>query len=110
MGTCVCDWPRVPGVASMTTKTDPKKTDTTSLSKPQVTVLIVDDDSAISKILKAVLSPLGHEILCAENGFDALLQMRTRVPNLIISDLNMPVMSGFEFLSVVRRRFPEIPV
>jgi CheY-like chemotaxis protein len=44
------------------------------------------------------------------DGFDALLQLQHRVPDLILSDLNIPQMSGFELLSVVRRRFPEILV
>jgi CheY-like chemotaxis protein len=46
----------------------------------------------------------------ASHGFDALLQLRDNTPDLIVSDLNMPQMSGFEFLSVVRRRFPELLV
>src|SRR5712691_11954778 len=43
-------------------------------------------------------------------GFDALLKLKQLLPDVIISDLNMPKMSGFEFLSVVRRRFPKISV
>jgi DNA-binding response OmpR family regulator len=39
-----------------------------------------------------------------------LAQMRGALPDLIVSDLKMPNMSGFEFLSVVRRRFPQIPI
>jgi DNA-binding response OmpR family regulator len=45
----------------------------------------------------------------ANDGFDALAQMRGALPDLILTDLKMPNMSGFEFLSVVRRRFPQIP-
>ena len=45
----------------------------------------------------------------AKDGFDALAQMRGALPDLILTDLKMPNMSGFEFLSVVRRRFPQIP-
>jgi DNA-binding response OmpR family regulator len=56
------------------------------------------------------LNAAGYDVSTAQNGFDALLHLNRMVPNLIISDLNMPQMSGFEFLSVVRRRFPEIPV
>ncbi|MGC2112637.1 MAG: response regulator, partial [Candidatus Korobacteraceae bacterium] len=52
----------------------------------------------------------GYDVSTAEDGFDALLQLKRVSPNVIISDLNMPKMSGFEFLSVIRRRFPEIPV
>ena len=52
----------------------------------------------------------GYEAGLAEDGFEALLSIDERQPDLLISDLRMPNMSGFELLSVVRRRFPEIPV
>ena len=58
-----------------------------------------------------LLNASGYEVIAAQHGFDALLQLKTApLPDVIISDLNMPQMSGFEFLSVVRRRFPGIPV
>ena len=59
-----------------------------------------------------LLSAQGYNVSTAEHGFDALLQLRSANPNpeLIVSDLNMPQMSGFELLSVLRRRFPEILV
>ena len=46
----------------------------------------------------------------AEDGFSALAEIRREVPGVLLSDLNMPGMSGFELLSVVRRRFPSIQV
>jgi CheY-like chemotaxis protein len=46
----------------------------------------------------------------ASDGFAALATIRNRVPDILVSDLNMPVMSGFELLSIVRRRFPAIAV
>src|SRR5436853_7777534 len=70
-------------------------------------ILIVDDDQSIRATVAMLLAGKGYEISTAENGFDALLQMKSKVPELIISDLNMPQMSGFEFLSVVRRRFAQ---
>jgi len=73
-------------------------------------VLIVDDDPCVRDSLAMLLVSEGYETSTAENGFDALLQMKSKVPELIVSDLNMPQMSGFEFLSVVRRRFPKISV
>ena len=74
-------------------------------------ILIVDDDASIRKSMAMFLSAAGYEVIPAEHGFDALLQLRVPPPpDVIISDLNMPQMSGFEFLSVVRRRFPQIPV
>jgi CheY-like chemotaxis protein len=73
-------------------------------------VLVVDDDSAIRDSLALVLQSGGYETTTATNGFDALLQLKRRLPAIVLSDLNMPEMSGFEFLSVVRRRFPQISV
>jgi CheY-like chemotaxis protein len=73
-------------------------------------ILIVDDEASIRTLQAQVLNGAGYEVATAENGFDALLKLKTFIPNLIISDLNMPKMSGFEFLSVVRRRFPKISV
>ncbi|MGO9516219.1 MAG: response regulator [Candidatus Korobacteraceae bacterium] len=73
-------------------------------------ILIVDDDSVSGRVLAQVLGLSGYEALVAEDGFDALLKIVEHQPDLLISDLRMPRMSGFELLSVVRRRFPEIPV
>ena len=73
-------------------------------------VLVVDDDSSIRLAITLVLQAAGYEVNTAKHGFDALLQLRTSTPDVIISDLNMPAMSGFEFLSIVRRRFPQVPV
>jgi CheY-like chemotaxis protein len=70
----------------------------------------VDDEAIIRESLSMLLSSKGYKVSTAKDGFDALLQLRTIAPDLITSDLNMPNMSGFEFLSVVRRRFPQIPV
>jgi CheY-like chemotaxis protein len=50
-----------------------------------------------------LLNGAGYDVSTAEHGFDALLQLRRVTPSVIVSDLNMPQMSGSEFLSVVRR-------
>ena len=74
-------------------------------------ILVVDDEPSVRESLAGFLKTAKYDVSTAENGFDALLQLRRDPsPDVIISDLNMPQMSGFEFLSVVRRRFPEIPV
>lgn len=57
-----------------------------------------------------LLESKGYEVLCAEDGFEGLTALKRSLPDIIISDLRMPNMNGFEFLSVVRRRFPIIPV
>jgi CheY-like chemotaxis protein len=73
-------------------------------------VLVVDDDSSIRNVCSALLSCSGYAVDTAEDGFSALLSIKYAVPDLLLSDLNMPHMSGFELLSVVRRRFPQIVV
>jgi len=73
-------------------------------------ILVVDDEPSIRQALADLLIWAGYDVATAENGFDALLQLKRSVPDIIISDLNMPKMSGFELLSVVRRRFPEVSV
>ncbi len=73
-------------------------------------ILIVDDHPVLREVGKALLESQGYEVLCAGDGFEGLIALRQSLPDIIISDLRMPNMSGFEFLSVVRRRFPLIPV
>lgn len=73
-------------------------------------VLLVDDDPSIRDLLSKELAKAGFEALHAEDGIDALVKLRDTLPKVIISDLKMPRMSGVEFIGVVRRRFPTIPV
>jgi len=73
-------------------------------------ILLVDDEVSVRDSLAMLLTSAGYDVTTAQNGFDALLHLKKALPDLIISDLNMPQMSGFEFLSVVRRRFPAIGV
>jgi CheY-like chemotaxis protein len=76
----------------------------------QYRILIVEDDATLREFGKLLLSAQGYEVLCAEDGFEGLAALKQSLPDIIISDLRMPNMNGFEFLSVVRRRFPSIPV
>ena len=76
----------------------------------QYRILVVDDDPLIRETSALILIREGFQVRTSEDGFSALVQLRTALPDLIIADLRMPNMSGFEFLSVVRRRFPQIPV
>ena len=73
-------------------------------------VLLVDDDPTIRNFLSSQLEKAGFKAQQAEDGIDGLVKLRDKLPKVIISDLQMPRMSGFEFISVVRRRFPSIPV
>ena len=69
-------------------------------------LLVVDDEPAIRYLFQSSLTTEGYEVGVAKDGFAALAQMRGALPDLILTDLKMPNMSGFELLSIVRRRFP----
>lgn len=72
-------------------------------------VLIVDDEPLVLQASAAMVRSFGFTVRTAKDGFVALQILRDVLPDIIISDLRMPNMSGFELLSIVRRRFPHIP-
>ena len=71
-------------------------------------ILVVDDDLSIRETATLILESEGFEVLSAADGVEGLHSLSKSLPDLIIFDLNMPRMSGFEFLAVVRQRFPHI--
>jgi CheY-like chemotaxis protein len=71
-------------------------------------ILVVDDEPLIRETAKMILEGEGYEVLTAADGLEGLHSLSKSLPDLIISDLNMPRMTGFEFLAVVRLRFPHI--
>ena len=68
-------------------------------------LILVEDDPAVRSSMAMVLAEMGYSVRTAEDGFSALAEIRKEVPEILISDLNMPGISGFEFLFVIRRRF-----
>jgi CheY-like chemotaxis protein len=73
-------------------------------------LLVVEDEPTIRQLFSTLLTAAGFSVAQADNGFAALDAIRRQRPALILSDLNMPRMTGFELLSVIRRRFPEMHV
>jgi putative nucleotidyltransferase with HDIG domain len=69
-------------------------------------VLVVDDEPAASKLLSIMLSPPDYRCAMASNGEEALVTLQREPFDAVISDLQMPGMSGMELLAVVRRRHP----
>jgi CheY-like chemotaxis protein len=78
--------------------------------KARVRLLVVDDEPALREIATSVLTQEGYDVLTAEDGFDALRLLSEPLPDVMITDLNMPGMSGVTLLEVVRQRFPQLPV
>lgn len=80
------------------------------IGQQNIRVLLVDDEPLFRKLVSRCLVAEGCVVRVADDGLDAIGKLRAGLPDLIISDLKMPRMSGFEFLDVVRKRFPQIPV
>jgi CheY-like chemotaxis protein len=76
----------------------------------QMRLLVVDDDILIQAALSQVFSGIGYQVQTAHDGFSALAEIERELPDILVSDLYMPGMSGFEFLPIVRRRFPSVRV
>jgi GAF domain-containing protein/DNA-binding response OmpR family regulator/anti-sigma regulatory factor (Ser/Thr protein kinase) len=75
-------------------------------------VLLIDDDDLVRRVVRLALEPVGWQVSEAENGLIALDALSTVQPDVIILDLMMPRMDGFEFLHEVRTRpgWRDIPV
>ncbi|MDP6822050.1 MAG: response regulator transcription factor [Dehalococcoidia bacterium] len=82
-------------------------TDTTQRRKSKPAVLVVDDDPKLRRLVERQLSAEGFDVLLASNGEEALYQASLSRPNLIVLDISMPVMDGFEALERLREFFTD---
>ena len=73
-------------------------------------ILIVEDEPDLREIYRLLLERQGYQVRCAHNALEGLSQLGKCLPDLIVSDLRMPGMSGHKFLGIVRRCFPTVPV
>jgi CheY-like chemotaxis protein len=78
------------------------------MPKTKAGLLIVDDEPLIRDSLSQILTEYGYDARSAADGLSALHEIHREAPKVLVSDLNMPGMSGFELLRMVRRRFPRI--
>jgi CheY-like chemotaxis protein len=78
------------------------------MNETKASLLIVDDDPVVRISLSQLLAEIGYRVRTAEDGSDGLVEIGKQIPDILLSDLNMPRMSGFELLSAVRRQFPSI--
>src|SRR5271154_2176338 len=80
------------------------------LSKPQPVVLIVDDERVIADTLAAILSCNGYAALTAYDGMSALETARVVPPQMVITDVYMPGMSGIDLAIAIRKGIPDCKV
>lgn len=73
------------------------------------TVLIVEDRDVQLEIFVAMLTSRGHEVVTATNGQEAIDATQARVPDLIIMDIDMPVMNGFEATRAIKEKL-SVPI
>ena len=66
------------------------------------TILVVDDEPQIRRVLRATLSGNGYDVVEAKNGQEAIEVMLEEHPHLILLDVNMPVMNGLDCVKAVR--------
>jgi len=69
-------------------------------------ILVVEDDDEIRQLLCEILEESGYCVRRASDGVAALEELGAEIPDVLLSDLYMPRMSGFELLPVVRLHFP----
>ncbi len=65
-------------------------------------ILVVDDSATVRKLISSKLEKSGHEVQCAIDGIEALEKINEVVPDLILLDINMPRMDGYQVCKLIR--------
>jgi CheY-like chemotaxis protein len=73
-------------------------------------ILIIDDMAETLIMLMAYLTSQGYKVTTARNGLEALSLIDKQLPDLIISDIMMPKMGGFEFVQKIKQTYPFISI
>lgn len=75
-------------------------------------ILVVDDDESLRELLRMHLAGAGYEVITAPDAISAGYQVLKNPPDLILLDVNMPHMDGFEFVAALKadKTIPHIPV
>jgi chemosensory pili system protein ChpA (sensor histidine kinase/response regulator) len=81
------------------------------LEKP-LNIMVVDDSVSIRQVVSRLMEDQGWKVLTAKDGIDALDRLSESRPDLIVLDIEMPRMNGYEFLGALKARsgFEEVPV
>lgn len=80
------------------------------MTNDRVQVLIVEDDPVTRRTVTELLSRWGFTPRTAQNGLVGFVEILLEKPDILLSDLEMPGMNGYELLSIVRHLYPEIPL
>lgn len=82
------------------------------MSRKPLKIMVVDDSNTIRRSAEIFLKQGGHEVLLAEDGFDALAKISDAEPDLIFCDILMPRLDGYQTCAIIKRnaRFAATPV
>jgi len=82
------------------------------VSTTGIKVLVIDDSNTIRRSAEIFLKQGGHEVVLAEDGFDALAKVNDYEPDLIFCDILMPRLDGYQTCAIIKRnaRFASVPV
>jgi len=78
--------------------------------KEEATILVVDDEEMLRKILSKILTKEGYNVHLASTGHEALEILRREKIDLLITDVKMPEMDGFDLLKTVKIDYPQIGI
>ncbi len=70
-------------------------------------ILIVDDEATVRRVMQLGLRNGGHEVAVAENGATALTQIEAQLPEVLVTDIEMPRMNGRQLCEALAQRYPE---
>ena len=75
-------------------------------------VLVIDDSNTIRRSAEIFLKQGGHDVLLAEDGFDALAKVNDYQPHLIFCDILMPRLDGYQTCAIIKRnpKFAQVPI
>lgn len=75
-------------------------------------ILVVEDDPGSRDLLREILHMAGYDVICSEDGGDALEQLTQAKPDLVLLDIEIPVLDGYEVLNKIRQSsaFSGLPV
>jgi len=78
--------------------------------KQEIAILAVDDEPMMRQLLEKILTRDGYRVFSAADGEEALAFMAREEISIVISDLQLPGMSGFDLLKAIRKDFPEVGI
>ncbi len=83
-----------------------------SIQSSGLKVLVIDDSNTIRRSAEIFLKQGGHDVLLAEDGFDALSKVNDYEPDLIFCDILMPRLDGYQTCAIIKRnaRYSQVPI